>query len=120
MRAGASPRLSIARSSISSTERPFGGRKADVPWGYSSLEDFLVDFWEGFFLPKDANDLLSLLWTWQYADISGDPKYGGDFKKALAGIKAKAFVMPASTDLYFPPEDSEIEVAHMPNAELRV
>jgi homoserine O-acetyltransferase/O-succinyltransferase len=28
--------------------------------------------------------------------------------------------MPASTDLYFPPEDSAIEVKHMPNAELRV
>jgi len=25
--------------------------------GYSSLEDFLASFWEGFFLPKDANDL---------------------------------------------------------------
>jgi len=23
--------------------------------GYSSLEDFLVAFWEGFFLPKDAS-----------------------------------------------------------------
>ena len=28
--------------------------------------------------------------------------------------------MPASTDLYFPPEDSAFEVEHMPNAELRV
>jgi len=29
--------------------------------GYSSLEDFLVAFWEGFFLPKDANNLLTML-----------------------------------------------------------
>ncbi len=101
-------------------ERPFGGRPADVPWGYSSLEDFLVYFWEGFFLSKDANNLLALLWTWQNADISGDPQYGGDFEKALAGIKAKAIVMPGSSDLYFPPADSEYEVKHMPNAELRV
>ena len=28
--------------------------------------------------------------------------------------------MPSRTDQYFPPEDSEIEVAHLPNAELRV
>jgi homoserine O-acetyltransferase len=28
--------------------------------------------------------------------------------------------MPASTDLYFPPEDNAIEVSHMPNAELRI
>jgi len=88
--------------------------------GYSSLEDFLVSFWEGFFLPKDANNLLSLLWTWQYADISANPIYGGDFEKALGAIKAKAVVMPASSDLYFPPEDSVIEVEHMPNAKLHV
>lgn len=101
-------------------ERSLGGKPTDVPWGYSSLEDFLMYFWEGFFLSKDANNLLALLWTWQYADISGDPKYGGDFEKALAGITSKAIVMPASTDLYFPPADSEYEVRYMPNAELRV
>lgn len=86
--------------------------------GYSSLEDFLVSFWEGFFLPKDANNLLAMLWTWQNGDISANALYGGDFKKALGAIKAKAYVMPGRTDLYFPPEDSEIEVAHMPNATL--
>ena len=31
----------------------------------------------------------------------------------MQGIKAKALVLPAKTDLYFPPEDSEIEVAAM-------
>jgi homoserine O-acetyltransferase len=86
--------------------------------GYSSLEDFLVAFWEGFFLPKDANNLLTMAWTWQRGDISDNEIYGGDFKKALGAIKAKAFVMPGKTDLYFPPEDSAFEVANMPNAEL--
>ena len=84
--------------------------------GFSSLEDFLVAFWEGFFLPKDANNLLAMLWTWQNGDISDNPLYKDDLKKALGAIKAKAYVMPGSTDLYFPPEDSENEVAHMPNA----
>lgn len=88
--------------------------------GYASLEDFLVAFWEGFFLPKDANNLLTMLWTWQNGDISANPTFGGDFHAALGAIKAKAYVMPGQTDLYFPPEDSEIEVAHMPNAELVV
>ncbi|WP_106751342.1 alpha/beta fold hydrolase [Pannonibacter carbonis] len=88
--------------------------------GYSSLEDFLVAFWEGFFLPKDANNLLTMLWTWQNGDISDNELYNGDFRKALGAIKAKAFVMPSRTDLYFPPEDSEFEVAHMPNAKLIV
>lgn len=84
--------------------------------GYSSLEDFLVSFWEGFFLPKDANNLLTMLWTWQNGDISDNELYNGDFRKALGAIKAKAYVMPGRTDLYFPPEDSEFEVANMPNA----
>ncbi|MGY4478296.1 alpha/beta fold hydrolase [Bradyrhizobium sp. USDA 3364] len=84
--------------------------------GYSSLEDFLVAFWEGFFLPKDANNLLTMLWTWQNGDISANEIYNGDFKAALKAIKAKTYVMPGQTDLYFPPEDSEFEVANMPNA----
>jgi homoserine O-acetyltransferase/O-succinyltransferase len=87
--------------------------------GYSSLEDFLIAFWEGFFLPKDANNLLTMLWTWQHGDISANEVYRGDFDKALGAIKAKAIVMPGQTDLYFPPEDSEYEVSKMPNAELR-
>ena len=86
--------------------------------GFSSLEDFMVAFWEGLFLQRDANNLLAMLWTWQNGDIGANEMYGGDFRRALGAIKAKAFVMPGQTDLYFPPEDSEIEVAHMPNARL--
>lgn len=86
--------------------------------GFSSLEDFLIGFWEGFFLPKDANNLLTMLWTWQNGDISDNEMYNGDYKAALGAIKAKAFVMPGQTDLYFPPEDSQNEVAAMPNATL--
>ena len=87
--------------------------------GYSSLEDFLVAFWEGFFLPKDANNLLTMLWTWQNGDISANPQFNGNFDMALGAIKAKALVMPGQTDLYFPPEDSKYEVSKMPNAEFR-
>lgn len=84
--------------------------------GYSSLEDFLVAFWEGLFLPKDANNLLAMLWTWQHGDISDNEMYQGDLARALGAITAKAYVMPGQTDLYFPPEDSQFEVGHMPNA----
>ncbi|PKB83044.1 MAG: hypothetical protein BZY88_02975 [SAR202 cluster bacterium Io17-Chloro-G9] len=87
--------------------------------GYSSLEDYLVAFWEARRLGSDANDLLAMISTWQNADISANANYGGDFTKALAAIKAKAIVMPSRTDLYFPPEDNELEVSHMPHAELR-
>jgi len=87
--------------------------------GYSSLEDYLVEFWEGRRVEGDANDFLAMLWTWQNGDISANPLYDGDFHKALGAIKAKAIVMPCRTDLYFPPEDNANEVTHMPNAEFR-
>ena len=87
--------------------------------GYSSLEDYLVAFWEGRRVSSDANNFLAMIWTWQNADLSANPIHGGDFKKALGAIKAKAIVMPSNTDLYFPPEDNELEVSYMPNAEFR-
>jgi homoserine O-acetyltransferase len=43
--------------------------------------------------------------------------YNGDLNAALGAIIAKTLVMPGLTDLYFPPEDSQNEVAGMPNAE---
>jgi homoserine O-acetyltransferase len=68
----------------------------------------------------DANDLLAMLATWQAADIAAHPRFEGDLRTALGAIRARAFVMPSRTDLYFPPEDNELEVAQMPNAELRI
>jgi homoserine O-acetyltransferase len=89
--------------------------------GYSSLEDFLVGFWEGFFLDgRDANNLLAMLWTWQHGDIGQTEGFDGSLERALAAIEARAIVMPAEKDLYFPPEDNAYEVRHMPHAELRV
>ena len=87
--------------------------------GYSSLEDYLVAFWEGRRLGADANDLLAMIWTWQHADISANEEFNGDLPQALGAITARAIVMPGRTDLYFPPEDNEAEVGMMPNAELR-
>ncbi len=97
----------------------FYREKLYLQCGYSSLEDFLVAFWEGFFLDRDANNLLAMLWSWQYGDISANPKYNGNFEKALAAMTCKAMIMPSQTDLYFPPEDCEYEVSCMPNAEFR-
>jgi len=87
--------------------------------GYSSLEDYLISFWEGNYVGKDANDLLAMLWAWQNADIGTTPGFDGDLEAALGAIEARAIVMPSETDLYFTPEDSEHEAGHMPNAELR-
>ncbi|QIS06388.1 alpha/beta fold hydrolase [Nocardia brasiliensis] len=89
--------------------------------GYSSLEDFLVAFWEGFFLDdRDPNNLLAMLWTWQHADVGRTPGFDGDTEAALASIRATTLVLPAEKDLYFPPEDEAWAVGHIPGAELRV
>ncbi|WP_147512982.1 hypothetical protein [Brevibacillus massiliensis] len=88
--------------------------------GYSSLEDFLVGYWEAFFLSKDANNLLSMAWTWQHGDIGMTPGCDGDREKALRRIKAKAMILPGQTDLYFTPEDMTYEAKFITHAEVRV
>ncbi len=80
-----------------------------LPMGYSSLEDFLVRYWEALFLARDANNVLSMIETWKHADISANSKFMGDFEAALGAITAKAVLLPGKTDLYFPPEDNERE-----------
>ena len=88
--------------------------------GYSSLEDFLIAYWEAIYLERDANDILSMIWTWQHADLSSNQTHNSDYAAALGAITAKTVVMPGETDLYFPSADSEIEVSHMRDAEVRV
>jgi homoserine O-acetyltransferase/O-succinyltransferase len=80
----------------------------------------LLDAWAREHASWDANDLLAMLWSWQHADLSAHDGYRGDVARALGAIEARTIVMPCRTDLYFPPEDSEIEVAQMQSAELRV
>lgn len=86
---------------------------------FDTAEDLLRG-WEQDHLDWDANDLLANLWTWQHGDISANDRYAGDVGRALNAIRARAIVVPCSTDLYFPPEDNVSEVAQMPNAQLRV
>jgi homoserine O-acetyltransferase len=87
--------------------------------GFASLEDFIVRSWEANFLRRDAHDLLASLDTWMASDISANALYRGDLETALGSITARSIILPSRTDLYFTPEDSAIETAMMPNAELR-
>jgi len=86
--------------------------------GASSIEDFLV-MQEGRWLLGDANDFLSMIDTWQNADISDNPIYMGDIDLALRSITARTVVMPCETDMYFPPADNMLEVNKIPLAELK-
>ncbi|EIM80480.1 alpha/beta hydrolase fold protein [Stereum hirsutum FP-91666 SS1] len=88
---------------------------------YPDLNSFIRGNWEARFLDAwDANDMITLINTWQQGDVSLI-RHGGDLEKCLSEITAKGLIMPSKTDLYFPPEDSENEVSWMRNgAELAV
>jgi homoserine O-acetyltransferase len=88
--------------------------------GFGSLEEFLVGFWEKRFLHRDANNLLSMLRTWQLNDVAATPGFDGRLELALGAIEAKATVMAGQTDLYFTPEDVAAEAAWIPGARFRV
>ena len=87
--------------------------------GFASLEDYLVRGWEGNFMRRQPEDLISMIDTWIQSDVSDNPLYQGDLGRALGAITARSIIMPSTTDLYFTVADSEIETAMMPNAELR-
>ena len=74
---------------------------------YSDLDNFIRSEWEAGFLANwDANDMLTLLRTWQMGDISKVSSIGsslqGDLVGVLKTITAKGLIMPCKTDLYFP------------------
>jgi homoserine O-acetyltransferase len=86
--------------------------------GFSSVEDFMLGLLDAAFLPLDANSLLVQGWKWQQADVSRP--FGGDLRAALGSIKAKTFVMPVNTDMFFSVADCAAEQAMIPGSALRV
>ena len=97
----------------------FYRRKLWADIGFASLEDYLVRAWEGNFLRRQPEDLLSMIDTWAASDIADNTIYNGDLAKALGAITARAIIMPSTTDLYFTVADSEAETRQMPNATFR-
>ena len=85
--------------------------------GFDSLEALLVD-WEQDHQALDANDLLCALSSWYHADVGHVVR--GDWRAALASIRAHCIVMPCASDRYFTLEEAEIEVSMLQHGELRV
>jgi homoserine O-acetyltransferase len=88
--------------------------------GHASLEDYLKADWEADFANSDARDLLSMIETWQAHDVGGARGSDGDYASAMASITASSLIMPSSTGLYFPPEDSADEVSLLADGRLAV
>ncbi|WP_203299877.1 alpha/beta fold hydrolase [Marinobacter sediminum] len=87
--------------------------------GFNSIDELLA-FWEQDHLNQDANDLLTVLATWQGGNISDNPVFHGDYAAALSAITVPTRVMPCATDLYFTAEDAAFDAGRMPGAELQV
>ena len=85
--------------------------------GFANMDEFINNFMMGYFAPMDPNALLAMAWKWQRGDVSRHT--GGDLRAALGRIKAKTFVMPMSSDMFFPPADCQAEWRLIPNAEFR-
>jgi homoserine O-acetyltransferase/O-succinyltransferase len=85
--------------------------------GFSSIDDFVVNFMYAYFSVMDPNDLLCQAWKWQRGDVSRHT--GGDLRSALSRIKSKTFVMPMSSDMFFPPADCQAEWRLIADAEFR-
>ncbi len=88
--------------------------------GAPDLETFLRTDWEASFGARRAANLYAQARTWQEADISANPRYGGDLKGALNAIEAKVLLIPSETDLYFRVADNALELAELRHGELKV
>jgi homoserine O-acetyltransferase len=58
------------------------------------------------FAPRDANDMISQVRTWEHQDIS---------EQELRAIRARVLYMPVTTDLYFPIGDARYEAQFIPH-----
>jgi len=85
--------------------------------GFSSVDTFQTDFMEALFTQMDPNNLLCMAWKWQHGDVSRI--CNGDLSSALARIKAKTFVMPIDTDMFFTVKDCKREQELIADSEFR-
>jgi len=87
--------------------------------GFETLDGFISGFWEKRYGRRDANNLLSMIRTWELNDVGATPGMDG-LTIALASIRAKATIIASATDLYFTVEDMRTEAAMVRNARFRV
>jgi homoserine O-acetyltransferase len=86
--------------------------------GAPDLDTFIRTDWEESFARNRAANLYAQALTWQEADISANPLYGGDLTAALSSITARVLLMPGTTDLYFRVADNAAELEHLKHGRL--
>lgn len=88
-----------------------------ITLGFDSMQGFVEKFMTGYFADMDPNNLLTMAWKWQRGDVSRATH--GDLAAALGRIKAKTYVMPITSDMFFTSDDCLAEQALIPNSEFR-
>jgi homoserine O-acetyltransferase len=88
--------------------------------GFDSLENFVTGFWEKRYVRRDANNLLSMIRTWEMNDLGATPGMRGILDNALRSICAKATIIASATDLYFTVDDMRAEAVQLRRATFRV
>jgi homoserine O-acetyltransferase len=64
----------------------------------------------------DAHDFLYQSWAYDAHDVGGTAGFGGDWRRALASVKARVLVMNPALDLYNPAECAAEAAAAIPGA----
>lgn len=99
--------------------QPYYRERLYLQLGYASLDDYLVRSWEAGYRKRDPHNLIAMIDTWLRCDVGNTPVFRGNYPKALSTIQASTLVMPATTDLYFTPDDCATEAAMIPRADFR-
>lgn len=85
--------------------------------GFESMQAFVDGFMVQYFAPMDPNNLLTMAWKWQNADVSRNTN--GNLAVALDSIKAKTYVIPISHDMFFTESDCKAEQELISDSEFR-
>jgi len=69
--------------------QPFYKRELWRQMGFDSLADFLTGFWEKRYGRRDANNLLSMIRTWELNDLGATPGPGGKTRACPRGYQGQ-------------------------------
>jgi homoserine O-acetyltransferase len=83
--------------------------------GFGSVDDFVVRFWEAFWLAQDPNDVI----VQACKAATADPAEGGEIIDALSRITARAAVVAFTGDPMFAPEQCRHDAGHIRSAVFR-
>ena len=101
-------------AALTLTPDPFyrEGQEMWRPLGFASAEDFVVRFWENFWLALDPGDVVAQARKARAADPAG----GGDIAEALGRITATAAVIAFTGDHMFQPAECRLDAERIRGA----